>query len=140
MIRSPRYVIPPRRFRLHLDWLRVRRRPLLGLAEYVQGRHDRRLPPAGSVVITFDDGYADVATSAAPILSRFGVPATMFIVTGADGKNDWDDRGPVSGREQYWLNREFGFISFDPDQGKNMNRNYISKSMLKTCGIRKSKY
>ena len=41
---------------------------------------------------------------------------------------------------KYWLNREFGFISFDPDQGKNMNRNYISKSMLKTCGIRKSKY
>ena len=96
---ASRYVIPPRRFRLQLAWLRVRRRPLLGLAEYVQGRHDRRLPPAGSVVITFDDGYADVATSAAPILSRFGVPATMFVVTGADGKNDWDDRGPVSGRE-----------------------------------------
>jgi peptidoglycan/xylan/chitin deacetylase (PgdA/CDA1 family) len=38
--------------------------------------------PARTVCITFDDGYADNCTVAAPILASRGVPATMFIATG----------------------------------------------------------
>ena len=33
-----------------------------------------------SVALTFDDGYLDALTSAAPILESFGFPATFFIV------------------------------------------------------------
>jgi peptidoglycan/xylan/chitin deacetylase (PgdA/CDA1 family) len=43
------------------------------------------------VGLTFDDGYADFATTAAPILSEFGFGATVFVVAGAIGAgNDWD--------------------------------------------------
>jgi peptidoglycan/xylan/chitin deacetylase (PgdA/CDA1 family) len=38
--------------------------------------------PERSLCITFDDGYADNCTVAAPILRRFGVSATFFIATG----------------------------------------------------------
>ncbi|HWI14671.1 MAG TPA: polysaccharide deacetylase family protein, partial [Burkholderiales bacterium] len=38
--------------------------------------------PARSVCITFDDGYADNETVAAPILKRYGVSATFFVSTG----------------------------------------------------------
>jgi peptidoglycan/xylan/chitin deacetylase (PgdA/CDA1 family) len=34
-----------------------------------------------SFCVTFDDGYASVATTAAPILSTLGVPATVFVIT-----------------------------------------------------------
>ena len=57
----------------------------------------RREPEAlrrDTVVITFDDGYADNHANAAPILERYGVPATFFVTTGPvrrGGRLWWDD-------------------------------------------------
>ena len=44
-----------------------------------------------AVAVTFDDGYTNFATAAAPVLKRRGVTATVFIVTGLiGGTNSWD--------------------------------------------------
>ena len=49
------------------------------------------LPPR-SLVITFDDGYADNAEVALPVLQRFGLRATFFISTGfLDSGRMWND-------------------------------------------------
>ena len=48
--------------------------------------------PAAAACITFDDGYADNLTVAAPILRRHGVTATFFIASGfIDGGRMWND-------------------------------------------------
>jgi len=54
---------------------------VLPLAEATVLLRERRLP-ARALAITFDDGYADNFTLAAPILTRLGLHATFFIATG----------------------------------------------------------
>ena len=65
----------------------------------------------GCVVFTFDDGYADTLTMAAPLLKRYGFTATCYVVSGAIGTyNRWDaehlrERKPLMSRDQLekWL-------------------------------------
>lgn len=48
--------------------------------------------PAGALSITFDDGYADNAEIALPVLQRHGVKATFFVSTGfLDGGRMFND-------------------------------------------------
>jgi peptidoglycan/xylan/chitin deacetylase (PgdA/CDA1 family) len=44
-----------------------------------------------TVVVTFDDGYVDALTVALPILERYGIPATVFVVSGYVGREFWWD-------------------------------------------------
>ncbi|MBK5204514.1 MAG: polysaccharide deacetylase family protein [Polaromonas sp.] len=48
--------------------------------------------PARAAAITFDDGYADNATNAFPILQKHGMAATFFVATSfLDGGRMWND-------------------------------------------------
>jgi peptidoglycan/xylan/chitin deacetylase (PgdA/CDA1 family) len=79
--------------------IRALRYPVLSMEDFLRHRLEFRLPPARSVVVTFDDGYADNRSAAHPILRRYGIPATIFVVTGAvGGSNDWDTHGELYGR------------------------------------------
>ena len=42
-----------------------------------------------SFVVTIDDGYADTAEVAAPILERYSVPSTVFVTTGMINGHYW---------------------------------------------------
>jgi peptidoglycan/xylan/chitin deacetylase (PgdA/CDA1 family) len=44
----------------------------------------------GAVALTFDDGFSNFRTTAAPALERYGFPATVFVVSGFCGRdNQW---------------------------------------------------
>ena len=64
---------------------------VIPLEDGVAGIKSGKLPPR-ALSITFDDGYANNATVAAPILKRLGLHATFFIATGfLDGGRMFND-------------------------------------------------
>jgi peptidoglycan/xylan/chitin deacetylase (PgdA/CDA1 family) len=84
--------VSPGRFAEHLAVVRERGRTL-GLESLLRAHHAGEIPH-GSVVITFDDGYADNLYNAKPLLEHYDVPATVFITTGQVGRDRefwWDE-------------------------------------------------
>lgn len=78
------------RFDWHMALLR-RYCHLLPLADGTAGLKRGDLPPR-AVAVTFDDGYADNATVALPILEKHGIAATFFITAGfLNGGRMWND-------------------------------------------------
>ncbi|CAA9378076.1 MAG: hypothetical protein AVDCRST_MAG32-1547 [uncultured Nocardioides sp.] len=87
----------PQAFAEHAEWL-VRRTTVVPLQSAVRtvGR-DGRLP-RGTTALTFDDGFAGLHAHLTPVLSRLGIPATVFLVaetlTDAGRAVDWVDTPP----------------------------------------------
>ncbi len=77
--------VDPAVFEAQMDWLARDGPPVVSLAELVA------VPREGdAVALTFDDGFENFATVAAPILRHRGLPATVFVVTGRVGRtNAW---------------------------------------------------
>lgn len=64
---------------------------VMPLGDAVDALQRGRLPPR-ALAITFDDGYADNAGVALPLLQRHGLPATFFVSAGfLDGGVMWND-------------------------------------------------
>jgi len=85
--------VDPRTFERQMAFLAAERR-VAALSELVDAIAAGRTPPAGTVCITFDDGYRDNLTVAAPILDKYRLPATLFVATGfaERGEAQWSDR------------------------------------------------
>jgi peptidoglycan/xylan/chitin deacetylase (PgdA/CDA1 family) len=89
--------ILPEIFEEHLGYLRKEGVSFVSLEQVVEWRRLSHVQvksvqknsatalPKKSVAITFDDGYADFETTALPILEKYRVPVTLFIVGDAEG-------------------------------------------------------
>jgi peptidoglycan/xylan/chitin deacetylase (PgdA/CDA1 family) len=76
--------VSPENFRRHMEYLKAH----FKILRFEEKWGDLKEP---AVVVTFDDGYADNALEALPILEEVGVPATFFVSSGLidGGKNFW---------------------------------------------------
>jgi peptidoglycan/xylan/chitin deacetylase (PgdA/CDA1 family) len=69
--------VSPGHFTEQAEWL-ARNRKVLPLVEFADAHREGKLP-RDAVAVTFDDGYACTFRTAAPVLERLGLPATVFL-------------------------------------------------------------
>jgi peptidoglycan/xylan/chitin deacetylase (PgdA/CDA1 family) len=83
--------VTPKNFAEHLEVLRKYGYPL-HLQQLIK-RLGNRQPVHRSIVVTFDDGYADNLYNAKPLLEKYNIPATVFVTTSGLEQNQefwWD--------------------------------------------------
>jgi peptidoglycan/xylan/chitin deacetylase (PgdA/CDA1 family) len=84
--------VHPHRLARHLRLLRGLGLRGVSLSELVRARDEGRA--AGLVGLTFDDGYVDFFEHAVPVLDRYAMTGTVYVVAGRlGGENEWDE-GP----------------------------------------------
>lgn len=85
--------VRPETFERHLRYL-LKECRVLALPELIGFLDRGESPPDKSVVLTFDGGFRDSFTVAAPILERYSMPATFFIPTSYLGTRNlfWEDK------------------------------------------------
>src|SRR5262249_5139124 len=71
--------VPPSDFAAQMKYVREQCHPMS--LEELADAEEAGCVPARAVAVTFDDGYTDNLTEAAPILSAIGIPATFFVTT-----------------------------------------------------------
>src|SRR5262245_51973545 len=76
----PGLVVDPRRFRRQMLVLRALGYRAVGLDALADALGGARALPHRAVVLTFDDGYHGTYEHAFPILRRFGLMATLFLI------------------------------------------------------------
>ncbi|MEA3489785.1 MAG: polysaccharide deacetylase family protein [Candidatus Omnitrophota bacterium] len=83
--RSSTLNVTPENFSRQMAFLRESGYSVISLDDLVRHiRKGRRFVP-GAVVITFDDGYEDNYFHAFPVLKKYDMPATIFLITGYTG-------------------------------------------------------
>ncbi|NJM08921.1 polysaccharide deacetylase family protein [Candidatus Gracilibacteria bacterium] len=81
-----RLSVRPDRFEEQLQWLRAEGYTALRMSDLFACLRGQRACPPRPVALTFDDGYEDQALNALPLLERYQIPATFYIVSGFVGK------------------------------------------------------
>lgn len=82
----------------------------------------------GTVVVTFDDGYADVLQNAAPIAAEKGVPLHLFVTVQSvvDGTRFWWDRlaAALVGNDAVQQTLQLGEVRLQLDDGRSRTAAY----------------
>lgn len=116
--------VSPNNFREHLAIIRKFTQPILlrDLPALFADGH----PKKTSIAMTFDDGYQDNLTTAAPLLQEWEIPATVFITTGNPGQPFWWDElaSVIKNEAGRQVIREF-IRDNTPDSANNDNLNNL---------------
>jgi O-antigen biosynthesis protein len=81
-----RWTLSTSLFAEHMKWLSEHDYRSMTVSAFVKARRAAASLPPRTVVITFDDGLRDFLTEAMPVLQRYGLVATLYVVTGLVGK------------------------------------------------------
>jgi peptidoglycan/xylan/chitin deacetylase (PgdA/CDA1 family) len=89
-----RWYVPVKKFEEQLKWLSDNGYHTASMDDYITALQAGQQLPAKTIVLTFDDGYADAYTNVFPLLQEYGFTGTFFVVTGYVGTPNylsWDE-------------------------------------------------
>ena len=117
---DPANHVPAHVFERQMHFL-SQHRQVISLETLIKTLQKGETPQQDAVVITFDDGYLDNLTIAAPILDRYNLPATLFLPTGYidRGETQWIDQAYTAFRYRSRKNFVWGTrtsTQFDLDE------------------------
>lgn len=99
---DPEWTMTPESFAGCLDFFGRHYQVVSAQQVFAALEGDAALPPA-SLLITFDDGWADTAEFAQPVLDRYRMPALVFVAGGAIGQ-----------AAPFWEEGMFSFLATAP--------------------------
>ena len=100
---SDRIAISEEAFEQQLEYLRVHGYTTLSLEQVIADINGKQDAPPRSLLLTFDDGYADNAKVVLPLLQAYDMHATLFIITGYIGQsNRWNTRACYDTQHMTW--------------------------------------
>lgn len=79
----------PENFLKQMEFIHDKGYNVITLDELVDAIIEKRKLPRNSVVITIDDGYKDNYVYAYPVFKKYNLPATIFIISGKIGQQDF---------------------------------------------------
>ncbi len=116
------YNISPARFESHMRILSAKYRDSIRRLD----TNSLKVPEPG-FMLTFDDGYSDNLTFAAPLLASLGIPFTVFVTT-----------GPVKGRKAGFLTPD-DLRALDKVPGATIGAHGVTHARLAQCDDKKLK-
>jgi peptidoglycan/xylan/chitin deacetylase (PgdA/CDA1 family) len=107
---NPAYSLAVSQFREQMEYLLTNRYTTLSLDQLL---NDESVPQK-SLVITFDDGWANNYTCVFPILKNYGFTATIFVISGSIGKANYMDWQQVREMSEAGLSIQSHSVSHKP--------------------------
>ena len=83
-----RLTVDPRDFAAQMRWLKTSGYHTITQRQLYAALERGATLPARPVLVTFDDGYRNVLSNAAPVLRRLGLTATAYVITGRTSGSD----------------------------------------------------
>ncbi|MGH7780003.1 MAG: polysaccharide deacetylase family protein [Candidatus Binataceae bacterium] len=89
--------VTPEQFERQMQWLVSRGYETIWPSDWLAAHKEGKPLPRNPIVLTFDDGYAEMVEYALPVLRRHGLKAAVYVVTRRLGlTNTWDE---MNGRQ-----------------------------------------
>ncbi|MFH1398404.1 MAG: polysaccharide deacetylase family protein [Candidatus Omnitrophota bacterium] len=79
--RGARLIVSAKSFERQMGFLKERHYNVISLEELADMIKEKIKIPPKTIAITFDDGYWDNYTYAYPVLKKYNLPATIFLIT-----------------------------------------------------------
>lgn len=89
-----RLTVSPQAFQRQMDFLKKNGYRVLPLEELSALIKNKSRIPGRTIAVTFDDGYKDNYVYAFPVLKKYGIPATIFVIISEIGRPDrlnWEE-------------------------------------------------
>lgn len=90
-VKRSRLGVSPWAFERQMRFLREHKYNVISLSALSDLIRQKKKIPPKTVAVTFDDGYLDNYTNAFPILKKYNIPATFFVVINRIGRHLGND-------------------------------------------------